>query len=131
MFIHVIADFDVAEEQNLLVGEVTAERLKTAIGTALIPEDGRGITIQDGIAVEAVSWQFDVRMICMAGPDRKADVMDVERIREYLRQGEGAPPPVFVGRDAILADILKASRESAGQPKMTRIVQGAPGAGKS
>ncbi len=53
------------------------------------------------------------------------------RIIEYLRQGEGAPPPVFVGRGDILEDILTTAKESAGQPKMTRIVQGAPGAGKS
>ena len=53
------------------------------------------------------------------------------RIIEYLRQGEGAPPPVFVGREAILEDILTTAKDSAGQPKMTRIVQGAPGAGKS
>ncbi len=54
-----------------------------------------------------------------------------DRIIEYLRQGEGAPPPVFVGRDDILEDILTTSKDSAGQPKMTRIVQGAPGAGKT
>ena len=57
--------------------------------------------------------------------------MHIERIKEYLRQGEGAPPAVFVGRDDILEDILTTARDSAGQPKMTRIVQGAPGAGKS
>ncbi len=57
--------------------------------------------------------------------------MDRERIRKYLRQGEKAPPSVFVGRDNILEDILSAARDSAGQPGMTRIVQGAPGAGKS
>ncbi len=53
------------------------------------------------------------------------------RIQEYLRQGEGAPPPVFVGHDDILKDILTTAKDSAGQPKKTRIVQGAPGAGKS
>ncbi len=57
--------------------------------------------------------------------------IDHARIRDFLRQGEGAPPPVFVGRDAILEDILTTAKESAGQPKMTRIVQGAPGAGKT
>ncbi len=57
--------------------------------------------------------------------------MHVEPIREYLRQGEGAPPPVFVGHWNILDDILATARDSAGQPKMTRIVQGAPGAGKT
>ncbi len=53
------------------------------------------------------------------------------RIKEYLRQGEGAPPPVFVGHDDILEDVLSTAKDSAGQPKMTRIVQGAPGAGKT
>ncbi len=54
-----------------------------------------------------------------------------DRIIEYLRQGEGAPPPVFVGHDTILTDVLTTAKDSAGKPKMTRIVQGAPGAGKS
>ena len=29
-------------QQNLLIGEATAERIKTTIGTALMPKDGRG-----------------------------------------------------------------------------------------
>ncbi len=53
------------------------------------------------------------------------------RVREFLQQGEGAPPPEFVGRETILEDILKTSMEQAGRPKVTRIVQGAPGAGKT
>ena len=55
----------------------------------------------------------------------------VDRVREYLRQGEGAPPPVFVGHQDILDDILRTAQESAGEAKFTRIIQGAPGAGKS
>ncbi len=53
------------------------------------------------------------------------------RIREYLRQGEGAPPPIFVGHRDIFDDILRIAQDSAGKAKFTRIVQGAPGAGKS
>jgi len=33
-------------QKNLLVGEMTAERIKTTIGTARIPADGRGSTMQ-------------------------------------------------------------------------------------
>ncbi len=57
--------------------------------------------------------------------------LDRARIREFLDQDEGDPPPVFVGRDAILADILDTATRKAGRPKVTRAVQGAPGAGKT
>ena len=33
-------------QQNLLVGETTAERIKTSIGTARMPDDGRGTSMQ-------------------------------------------------------------------------------------
>jgi rod shape-determining protein MreB len=33
-------------QQNLLVGETTAERIKTSIGTARMPDDGRGVSMQ-------------------------------------------------------------------------------------
>ena len=33
-------------QQNLLVGEATAERIKTSIGTARMPDDGRGQSMQ-------------------------------------------------------------------------------------
>ena len=32
-------------QQNLLVGESTAERIKTTIGTARMPDDGRGTSL--------------------------------------------------------------------------------------
>ncbi len=54
-----------------------------------------------------------------------------ERVRDFLRLDEGDPPPVFVGRDDILSDILDTAKDKAGRPKVTRIVQGAPGAGKT
>jgi rod shape-determining protein MreB len=33
-------------QQNLLIGEATAERIKKSIGTALMPEDGRGLSME-------------------------------------------------------------------------------------
>ncbi len=54
-----------------------------------------------------------------------------DRIREFLDQDEGDPPPVFVGRGTILDDILDTAVRKAGRPKVTRILQGAPGAGKT
>ena len=60
-------------------------------------------------------------------------------LKSFLRQTEGTPPPVFVGRDGVLDDIALAAWQvwegtgggMHGMEKATRIVQGAPGAGKS
>jgi len=49
----------------------------------------------------------------------------------FLKQTEGQSPPVFVGRTAILNDLFIAGTDHAGLSKNTRILQGAPGAGKS
>ena len=71
--------------------------------------------------------------------------LDTEGLLDFANQTEGAPPPVFVGRENILEDIEDAgglawkrkdpaSHHHAakhGAPKNTRIVQGAPGAGKT
>ncbi len=66
-------------------------------------------------------------------PDQK------RRLESFLKQTEGAPPPVFVGRTEVLDDIALAAEQvwegtgsgQQGAEKTTRIVQGAPGAGKS
>ncbi len=67
-----------------------------------------------------------------------ASAFDETGLREFTAAGEGSPPPVFVGREDIISDILAAAerawrpgRGRHGEPKMTRIVQGAPGSGKS
>lgn len=70
-----------------------------------------------------------------------AMAFDAEGLLDFTEQTEGAPPPVFVGRDDILEDIEKAGslawndrqKQPAGHgaPKNTKVVQGAPGAGKS
>ncbi len=61
------------------------------------------------------------------------------KLESFLDLTEGAPPPVFVGRAEVLDDIAKAARQvwkgsgdnKHGAEKTTRIIQGAPGAGKS
>ncbi len=61
------------------------------------------------------------------------------KLESFLDQTEGAPPQVFVGRAEVLDDIAKAARQvwkgsganQHGAGKATRIIQGAPGAGKS
>ena len=67
-----------------------------------------------------------------------ARAFDEDGLRDFTAAGEGSPPPVFVGREDVIGDILAAAgrawrpgRGRHGEPKMTRIVQGAPGSGKS
>ena len=65
-------------------------------------------------------------------------LFDGDGLRGFVAAGEGSPPPVFVGRTEAIADIEAAARRawkrgpaSYGEPKATRILHGAPGAGKS
>ncbi len=67
-----------------------------------------------------------------------AKAFDEEGLCGFTAAGEGSPPPVFVGREDVISDILAAAERAwrpgadwHGEPKMTRIVQGAPGSGKS
>ncbi len=58
-------------------------------------------------------------------------------LEAFLERDEGARPPVFVGREDILKDILSRSRmawratDPRDMAKTTRVLQGAPGAGKT
>jgi len=62
-----------------------------------------------------------------------------ERLQAFVMTGEKSPPPVFVGRDDIIGDIEErgrlawksGARAVHGEAGATRIIQGAPGAGKS
>ncbi len=65
-------------------------------------------------------------------------LFDGDGLRDFVAAGEGSPPPVFVGRTEAIADIEATARRawkpgptSYGEPKATRILHGAPGAGKS
>jgi len=74
-----------------------------------------------------------VRRVALMNDDQKRE------LESFLVQTEGAPPPVFIGREEVLMDIALASEQvwkgmgsgQHGMEKATRIVQGAPGAGKS
>ena len=67
-----------------------------------------------------------------------ANAFDAEGLRVFTEKEEGSPPPVFVGREDVISDMLGAAERAwmpgaarHGQPKATRIVMGAPGSGKS
>ena len=67
-----------------------------------------------------------------------ASAFDESGLRGFIAAGEKSPPPVFVGREGVISDILAAAERAwrpgescHGEPGMTRIVQGAPGSGKS
>ena len=112
-------------QQNLLVGESTAERVKTTIGTARMPEDGRGATMEirgrdllNGVPKEIQITQAQVadalaepvQQICEAVmtalentlPDLAADIVD----RGVMLTGGGA----------LLGDLDLALREQTGLP---------------
>ncbi|MYB35580.1 MAG: ATP-binding protein [Gammaproteobacteria bacterium] len=58
-----------------------------------------------------------------------------EALQDFVIEGEKSPPPVFIGRQDILGDIFSqaelSGRKGIASPGNTRIIQGAPGAGKS
>ena len=65
-------------------------------------------------------------------------LFDDDGLRDFAAAGEGSPPPVFVGRTEAIADIQAAARRAwkpgasnQGEPGATRVLHGAPGAGKS
>ena len=110
-------------QHNLLVGEATAERIKTQIGTARMPEDGRGASMDirgrgllNGVPKETEVTQVQVaealsepvQQICEAvmtalestPPDLAADIVD----RGVMLTGGGA----------LLGDLDLALREQTG-----------------
>ena len=110
-------------QHNLLVGEATAERIKTSIGSARMPEDGRGLTMEirgrdllNGVPKETEVTQAQVaeavaepvQQICEAvmaalestPPDLAADIVD----RGVMLTGGGA----------LLGDLDLALREQTG-----------------
>ena len=64
---------------------------------------------------------------------------DLAGLEQYIRRGAAVVPPYYAGRNDVLADIETMAANSwiwskevtSPTPKMTRILQGAPGAGKS
>ncbi|MBL4750039.1 MAG: rod shape-determining protein [Amylibacter sp.] len=112
-------------QQNLLVGEATAERIKTTIGTARMPENGvgekmiiRGRDLLNGVPKEVELNQAQVAD-ALAEP--------VQQICEAVMQALESTPPdlaadivdrgvMLTGGGALLGDLDLALREQTGLP---------------
>jgi rod shape-determining protein MreB len=110
-------------QQNLLIGEATAERIKTSIGTARMPDDGRGQSMQirgrdllNGVPKETEISQAQVAE-ALAEP--------VQQICEAVMTALEATPPdlaadivdrgvMLTGGGALLGDLDLALREQTG-----------------
>lgn len=110
-------------QQNLLIGESTAERIKTSIGTARMPDDGRGATMQirgrdllNGVPKEI---EINQAQICEALSE------PVQQICEAVMIALEATPPdlaadivdrgvMLTGGGALLGELDLALREQTG-----------------
>jgi len=110
-------------QQNLLVGKVTAERLKTSIGTARIPEDERGTTlrVRGKDMLHGVPKEIEVCQAQVA----EALAESIKHICEAVMAALGATPPdlaadivergvMLTGGGALLGDLDLALREETG-----------------
>ncbi|MEX2519814.1 MAG: rod shape-determining protein [Paracoccaceae bacterium] len=110
-------------QQNLLVGEATAERIKKAIGTARTPDDGRGksMEIRGRDLINGVPKQIEITQAQMA--DALLDT--VQQIVEAVMVALEATPPdlaadivdrgvMLTGGGALLGDLDRALREQTG-----------------
>ncbi|MEL7414379.1 MAG: rod shape-determining protein, partial [Pseudomonadota bacterium] len=110
-------------QHNLLVGEATAERIKTSIGSARMPDDGRGQSMEirgrdllNGVPKETEVTQAQVSE-ALAEP--------VQQICEAVMTALEATPPdvaadivdrgvMLTGGGALLGDLDMALREQTG-----------------
>ena len=110
-------------QHNLLVGEATAERIKTQIGTARMPEDGRGASmdIRGRDLLNGVPKETEVTQVQVA----EALSEPVQQICEAVMTALESTPPdlaadivdrgvMFTGGGALLGDLDLALREQTG-----------------
>ncbi|MEM9049561.1 MAG: rod shape-determining protein [Pseudomonadota bacterium] len=110
-------------QHNLLVGEATAERIKTSIGTARMPEDGRGLTmeIRGRDLLNGVPKETEVTQVQIA----EALSETVQQVCEAVMTALEATPPdlaadivdrgvMLTGGGALLGDLDMALREQTG-----------------
>ena len=110
-------------QHNLLVGEATAERIKTQIGTARMPEDGRGASmdIRGRDLLNGVPKETDVTQVQVA----EALSEPVQQICEAVMTALESTPPdlaadivdrgvMLTGGGALLGDLDLALREQTG-----------------
>ncbi|MFO7856130.1 MAG: rod shape-determining protein [Paracoccaceae bacterium] len=110
-------------QQNILIGESTAERIKTTIGTARMPEDGRGrsMEIRGRDLLNGVPKEIEVTQ----GQIAEALAEPVMQIKEAVMSALEATPPdlaadivdrgvMLTGGGALLGDLDLALREQTG-----------------
>jgi len=110
-------------QQNLLVGEATAERIKKAIGTARMPDDGRGeaVEVRGRDLLNGVPKEIEITQAQIA--DALQD--PVQQIVEAVMVALEATPPdlaadivdrgvMLTGGGALLGDLDVALREQTG-----------------
>ncbi len=110
-------------QQNLLVGEATAERIKTTIGTARMPDDGRGrsIQIRGRDLLNGVPKEIEINQAQIA----EALGEPVQQICDAVKTALEATPPdlaadivdrgvMLTGGGALLGDLDLALREQTG-----------------
>ncbi|RMF40597.1 MAG: rod shape-determining protein [Alphaproteobacteria bacterium] len=110
-------------QHNLLVGDTTAERIKTSIGTARMPEDGRGLTmeIRGRDLLNGVPKETEISQVQVA----EALSETVQQICEAVMTALEATPPdlaadivdrgvMLTGGGALLGDLDMALREQTG-----------------
>ncbi|MDO9525802.1 MAG: rod shape-determining protein MreB, partial [Gemmobacter sp.] len=109
--------------QNLLIGESTAERIKTSIGTARMPDDGRGISmmIRGRDLLNGVPKETEINQAQVA----EALAEPVQQICDAVMQALEATPPdlaadivdrgvMLTGGGALLGELDLALREQTG-----------------
>lgn len=110
-------------QHNLLVGDATAERIKTSIGTARMPEDGRGqsMDIRGRDLLNGVPKETEVTQAQVA----EALAEPVQQICEAVMTALESTPPdlaadivdrgvMLTGGGALLGDLDLALREQTG-----------------
>ena len=110
-------------QQNLLIGEATAERIKTSIGTARMPDDGRGVTllVRGRDLLNGVPREVEISQAQVA----EALSETVQQMCEAVMMALEATPPdlaadivdrgvILTGGGALLGELDLALREQTG-----------------
>ena len=110
-------------QQNLLVGESTAERIKTSIGTARMPDDGRGASmhVRGRDLLNGIPKEIEINQAQVA----EALAEPVQQICEAVMTALEATPPdlaadivdrgvMLTGGGALLGELDLALREQTG-----------------
>jgi rod shape-determining protein MreB and related proteins len=115
----------IRRNHNLVIGETTAERIKFAIGTARVPEDGRGATIgvKGRDLLNGVPREIQVSQSDIAGPLNdlanqivEAVVLTLTRTQPELAADIHETGVVMTGGGSLLNGIDQVLAEAIGLP---------------